>query len=731
MKQINLHLPTRLCATLLVALAALLAAPSAAAYDFMVDGICYNINSDGESVTVTYERYANPRYTNASGSLTIPSSVTYNGNDYDVTAIGDYAFCGCSGFDGTLTLSESLTAIGDYAFYGCSGFDGTLTLSESLTTIGKFAFEGCSGFTGSLSIPNSVITINESAFGGCSGFIGTLTLPNSLISIGNIAFHSCSGFTGSLTIPCAVTSIGSSAFIGCSGFTGTLTIGNSVTTIGTRAFYGCSGFTGLFWNATECSNFPADSSYHPFKGLTNLMNVSVGNQVRKISANFLSRVVKTTCGSLTIPDSVTTIGYHAFYDCSGFTGSLTIGNSVTNIGISAFYGCSGINKIVFNAVNCCDLGPDSVFRNIPCQELTIGEAVQRIPAYFLYNCSSFTGSLTIPNSVTTIGQGAFINCSGFTGSLNIPNSVTNIGGNAFRNCSGFTGSLFIPESVTSIGGSAFGNCVGLETLVVSENNPKYDSRDNCNSVIETATNILICGIKSFRIPNTVTAIYTRAFFLCSEYTGSLIIPESVTIIGSEAFMSCRGFTGSLVIPSSITSIGQYAFESCNGFSEIYSNIENPETVSYGGRIFNSIPSTIPVYVPCGTLAEYQATAPWSSFTNIIEQCEAATYAVNIAPAEHGTVTADVEEAAEGDVVTLTVAADELFELKSLMVTDDGGNAVEQTAAGDGTWTFTMPASDVTVTATFELVPWLRYDVNGDGAVDVRDINEIINYILGR
>ena len=95
------------------------------------------------------------------------------------------------------------------------------------------------------------------------------------------------------------------------------------------------------------------------------------------------------------------------------------------------------------------------------------------------------------------------------------------------------------------------------------------------------------------------------------------------------------------------------------------------------------------------------------------------------------MTADVEEAAEGDVVTLTVAADELFELKSLMVTDDGGNAVEQTAAGDGTWTFTMPASDVTVTATFELVPWLRYDVNGDGAVDVRDINEIINYILGR
>ncbi|MBP3739161.1 MAG: leucine-rich repeat protein [Muribaculaceae bacterium] len=242
-------------------------------------------------------------------------------------------------------------------------------------------------------------------------------------------------------------------------------------------------------------------------------------QLRATIGNYAFSGCSGFTGSLNIPNSVTCIGEWAFSNCSGFTGSLNIPNSVTSIGKSAFSGCSG-----------------------------------------------FTGSLNIPNSVTSIGGLAFEDCSGFTGSLNIPNSVTYIGGNAFYGCSGFTGSLNIPNSVTDIGHGAFGNCTGLETLKVATDNPKYDSRDNCNAVIETATNTLVCGIKTFFIPNSVTEIGYGAFDGCSGFTGSLNIPNSVTSIGFWAFSGCSGFTGSLTIPNSVTSIGIGAFDGCSGFT---------------------------------------------------------------------------------------------------------------------------------------------------------------------
>ena len=117
-------------------------ASTASAYDFMEGGLAYKINSDGNSVTVTYQQapsHPHPTYSNASGSLTIPSSVTYNGKNYSVTSIGNSAF------------------------FNCSGFTGSLTIPNSVTSIGRFAFEGCSGFTGSLNIPNSVTSIGAAA----------------------------------------------------------------------------------------------------------------------------------------------------------------------------------------------------------------------------------------------------------------------------------------------------------------------------------------------------------------------------------------------------------------------------------------------------------------------------------------------------------------------------------------------------------------------------------------
>ena len=200
------------------------------AYNFVVDGIFYNYNSDGTSVTVTYETTS---YNSYSGTVAIPSKVAYNNKTYDVTSIGSYAFYNCSGLT-SITIPNSVTSIGNRAFYGCSDLT-SVTIGNSVTSIGNVAFYGCSGLT-SVTIPNSVTSIGSSAFNGCSG-LTSVTIPNSVTSIGISAFRGCSGLT-SITIPNSVTSIGNDTFYGCSDLT-SVTIPESVKSIGSSAFAEC------------------------------------------------------------------------------------------------------------------------------------------------------------------------------------------------------------------------------------------------------------------------------------------------------------------------------------------------------------------------------------------------------------------------------------------------------------------------------------------------------------
>ena len=171
-------------------------------------------------------------------------------------------------------------------------------------------------------------------------------------------------------------------------------------------------------------------------------------------------------------------------------------------------------------------------------------------------------SIVIKNGVTGIGETAFYNSN--LESITIPNSVTSIGATAFSDCKSLK-SIVIPKSVTNIGKGLFLGCRELKSIKVEAGNSIYDSRNNCNAIIETATNKLIAGVANTTIPNSVTIIGADAFIGCVKLT-SITIPNSVTTIEDEAFAECG--LESIIIPDGVTKIGKYAFCRCQNLTSI-------------------------------------------------------------------------------------------------------------------------------------------------------------------
>ena len=369
------------------------------------------------------------------------------------------------------SLLPATALAADIVDSGTCGVEVTWTLdSEGVLTISGSGYMYDNGSSGapwygyrslvkSAVIAEGVTSIGEYAFYDCRS-LTSVTIPDSVTSIGKYAFYKCKSLT-SVTIPDSVTSIGKYAFYKCKSLT-SVTIPDSVTRIGSYAFRDCASLTGI-WVAEGNSHYSSDV----FGVLFNKDKTTLVQCPGAFAA-------------YAIPNSVTSIGEYAFYDCTSLA-SVTIPDSVMSIGGLAFNGCSSLTSV------------------------TIPNGVTSIGALAFGGCTSLT-SVTIPDSVTIIGYGAFGSCESLT-SVTIPNGVMSIGEEAFSWCTSLT-SVTIPNSVTSIGERAFYYCTSLTSVT---------------------------------IPNSVTLIDNGAFYECTSLT-SVTIPDSVTIIGWGAFSDCDNLT---------------------------------------------------------------------------------------------------------------------------------------------------------------------------------------------
>ncbi len=542
-------------------------------------------------------------------SLTIPSKILLDGQNYDVIAIGPVAFMECASLT-SITLPRSLESIGVFAF----AFTGltSITIPDNTTSIENYALSYCTGLT-SITVESGnakyhseenclIETASKTLIAGCKNSI--IPTDGSVTSIGDMAFI-CSGLT-SITIPDSVTSIGNYAFHGCSGLT-SITISDSVTSFGEEAFSACTGLTEIIIPSKLSITFRDSEDYtsliltalssskgnnivdRAFENYTNLTSITISDGISSIGVCAFAGCSGLT--SITIPNGVTSIGIGAFADCSGLT-SITIPSGVTSIGNNAFISCSGLTSITVASGNTkyhsegnCLIETASKTLILGCKNSSIPTdgSVTSIGECAFYDCSGLI-SITIPSNVTSIEGSAFYGCSGLT-SITIPESVTSIGNYAFSGCSSLI-EITIPSSAISVGYRAFYECDSLQASItedgisylgneankcivawkVADNTlSSYTIKDGCKFIYDECF-IRCSSATEITIPNSVISIGTYAFSSCSRLT-SITIPNGVTSIEDWTFKSCSSLT-SIIIPDSVTSIGGSAFSSCSGLTSI-------------------------------------------------------------------------------------------------------------------------------------------------------------------
>lgn len=439
---------------------------------------------------------------------------------------------------------------------------------------GRLVIEGAGGFNRYLGPLNGFIKdeyldqaksliiknirwIKSETFKNCKN-VTTVTFDQSgsldVESIGDYAFEGCSSLK-TIIIPKYVSEMGSKVFQDCTNLE-SIRISASVSKIGSRMFAGCPNLKSI---VVEEGNEKYDSRENC-------------NAIVETATNTL------VCGTenSTIPSTITAIGNGAFAE-TGLK-NIVIPEGITSIELQAFENCQDLDSV------------------------TLPQSLKKL-GYHVFANSGLT-SLVIPEGITYLPQGTFNGCKNLE-TVTLPTTLETIEYNAFSN-SGLT-SIFIPKGVTNISSTSFNYCGKLSTISVSDENTTYDSRNNCNAIIQTATNQILRG------------------------TSNTIIPNTATSIGDNAFNDINSLT-SIVIPESVTSIGLYAFRFCNSLAEVVCKAKvAPQLKSEA--FSNDILSKATLYVPEESVESYKADGEWKKFSDI----QPLPYAyINISAAEKTT-----------------------------------------------------------------------------------------------
>lgn len=448
----------------------------------------------------------------------------------------------------------------------------SLRCMEGLEKIDDRAFDSATNLK-DIILPESLIFIGFSAFDSCQK-IEEIEFKNHLTTIVDYAFFLCRGLK-SISIPASVTSIGELAFYDCYNLQ-TIVVDQNNTVYDSR----------------NNSNALIETETNTL--MLGCVNTVIPSGIKHIQDHAFENVQIAT---INLPDGLEIIGDYAFYSNNVVT-TIVMPNTLTTLGEAVFWCCTSLEDVTLSQN--LESIPKKAFNTcVSLTSLTIPGSVKSIGMNAFENTAITT--LTIPNSVTAIGEEAFVNtpiasivlsesleiidervfytCNSLQ-SIVIPNSVTAIMSYAFGGCRSLK-SVTIGSGVTSINKNSFTDCYKIETIIIDPNNPKYDSRDNANAIIETETNTLIRGSNAVNVPSTVTAIGPNAFWYCKP--NAIILPEGLLDIQNFGFDSTHNIT-SLVIPDSVTHIGYAAICFCSDLEYVVigSGVQQIESTNFWG-----------------------------------------------------------------------------------------------------------------------------------------------------
>ena len=643
--------------TILLAVLMSMTGTKALAYDIAVpnsDGVyIYYVwaNSEKTELAVTYWSYSSytGRYSNNySGNVVIPESVVYEGNSYNVTSIGEYAFVECKNLT-SVTIPNSITSIKHRAFWCCTSLT-SVSIPGSVSSIGSEAFQWCESLA-AITISNGVISIEYEAFSNCSALI-SVTIPNSVTSIGNHVFSGCSGLT-SVAISNSVTTIGNGAFSECSSLS-SVKIPNSVTSIGDEIFSGCSnltsviigsGVTSIGKDAFSSTNLKKTiwltntppSGYKNASGTINYVSNDLFSFNNQVKYQFLSSYFDVD-GIRYIPVSPserTCDAIDCVYDESAANTKIasTVVYKGITMNVKTIQPYLAYNNKYINSLTVDYEGelPNYAFTNCSnMQSVTLGQKLSAIGTNAFQGCSSLE-AVTIPDNVKTLSEYCFSGCSSLK-DLKIGSQVETINQGAFSACSSLP-SVIIPSAVKTINNYVFNKCTSLAKVIIADSDQDLTIGSNGSDPIFSSCpldSVYIgrninyntsqnngyspfyrnTSLRAVKITDKETEISANEFYGCSNLQ-RVIIGDGVTSIGNWAFSGCQSLKF-FAFGSQVATIGQEAFSDCAAVIEITSKAATPPVC--GTQALDDINKwDCKLYVPNGKLPDYQAADQWKDF----------------------------------------------------------------------------------------------------------------------